>query len=184
MNQENPLSNPEKNLIAMGAAMGAGCRKCADKLYALAVGMKISDRQTREACQWGLDAKTQAVGTMRAKVDDLLSACCGRSDGGQKAGGPAGTRQNADKLMPLVRIASFVAANSAPDAAAEIRNAKAEGITEEHIRICISIGKMVRKNAQAFSDEEVEENLGGDLVEEMCCPLTSGADKASGCSCG
>ncbi len=183
MSQENQLSNPEKNLIAMGAAMGGGCRKCADKLYDLALGMKIPEQEVQRAFQWGLDAKDQTAGTLRAKVDELLGTCC-TGESGQKTEASAGKTGPAEKLMPLVRIASFVAANSAPDAAKEIKRAKELGVTDDQVRACISIGKMVRKNAQSFSDDEIEENYVGDRgIEEMCCP-SSGSAGSSGCSCG
>ncbi len=41
--QDDRLTNEEKNLVAMGAAMGAGCRTCADKLYALALSLNIPE---------------------------------------------------------------------------------------------------------------------------------------------
>jgi hypothetical protein len=34
--RENQLTDKEKTFISMGAAMGAGCRTCADKFYAAA----------------------------------------------------------------------------------------------------------------------------------------------------
>jgi hypothetical protein len=180
--QGNQLDDRGKNLIAMGAAMGAGCRKCADKLHALAVTMKILDDEMLKAFQWGLDAKAKAAETMRAKVEDLLGCGCSRTGLKKEADHGPARQQHSDPLIPLVRIASFIAANSAPDAAAEIAEARSEGVTEDRIRLCISIGKMVRKNAQAFSDGEIEEIFAGE-IKEFCCPLAPESEKESGCSC-
>lgn len=112
-NQENQLGNPEKNMIAMGAAMAAGCRTCADKLYELALGMKIPEVEMKKAFQWGLNARTQAGGTMSAKMDELLVSCCAGEAPGRKIGGSS-KRGNAERILLPVRIASFVAANSPP----------------------------------------------------------------------
>ena len=40
------LSDGEKSLIAMGAAMGAGCRTCADKLHRIALDQNLSGRRS------------------------------------------------------------------------------------------------------------------------------------------
>lgn len=149
--QEDHLTNEEKNLVAMGAAMGAGCRICADKLHKLAVSLKIPEGEMAQAFRWGLDAKSEAVLTMETKISTLIG-----DDQEKQAGAFSG---KAGGLASLVRIASFVAANSAPDALMEIKQARAQGMTPGRIRLCISLAKMVRKNAMAFSDQELSENV-------------------------
>jgi len=175
--QDDRLTNEEKNLVAMGAAMGAGCRTCADKLYTLALSLNIPEAMMVTAFDGGLAAKAQAVRTMEAKISALTG------DKRRKDGSASGCSQ---KLSSLVRIASFVAANSAPDALAEIRKAKAEGIAAEQIGIAVSLAKMVRKNALSFSDQEISDNACGDELdgEEMCCPLSPHTWSGSACSCG
>lgn len=173
--RENHLTNEEKNLVAMGAAMGAGCRTCADKLHGTAEVLKIPEGEMAQAFHWGLEAKGDAVRTMQQKVSTLTG------DGPEKqAGALAG---NGAGLASLVRIASFVAANSAPDALAEIKEAQAQGITPEQIRMCISLAKMVRKNAMAFSDQELSAAVQDPEGGEMCCPLTASSKDAPACSC-
>ncbi|MBA4392296.1 MAG: hypothetical protein C0407_01970 [Desulfobacca sp.] len=176
-NTNDPLTNEEKNLIAMGAAMGAGCRTCADKLHQIALSLKIPEGAILKAFHLGLTAKDEAVKTMTNKVSTLLGDHQERyrsvSEGGLK------------KLDILVRIASFVAANSAPDVLSEIQKAEADGLTPDQIKRCINLGKMVRKNAMAFSDQEISDNVNGlkTEAEEMCCPLSPAPEKASACSC-
>jgi alkylhydroperoxidase/carboxymuconolactone decarboxylase family protein YurZ len=176
--QENHLTNREKNLVAMSAAMGSGCRQCADKLYGVAVSLTIPEKEMLMAFQWGLDAKAEAIGTMRAKVSELL--------GDSKGIDAQATVASSKKLATLARIASFVAANSAPDVASEIQRAKEHDITPDQIQTCISLARMVRKNAGIFSDQEISDNVGsfGSAGDEMCCPLTPGAKDSPACSCG
>ena len=176
--QGDHLTDQEKNLIAMGAAMGGGCRTCADKLVKVALSLKIPKEEMAMAFDFGLTAKTEAVRTMEAKISSLVDAKA--RDG---ASAPEAGRQ---KLSSLVRIASFVAANAAPDALAEIEKAKAQGITADQIRMSVSLAKMVRNNAMTFSDQEISAGgCGCESDEEaMCCPLPVGGKKASACVCG
>jgi hypothetical protein len=175
--RDDHLTDREKTLVAMGAAMGAGCRTCADKLYGIAVSLKIPETEMVMALNGGLEAKFQAVGTMEAKVCALV--------GGAGPKDPS-VSEGCGKLSSLVRIASFVAANSAPDALREIREARGQGIVPEQIGVAVSLAKMVRKNAILFSDQEISENaLGLQFVgEEMCCPRPPDRRNTSACSCG
>lgn len=176
-NQEDQLTNAEKNFIAMGAAMGAGCRTCADKLHAIAQSLNIPEGEMFQAFHVGLTAKAEAVKTMNAKISTLL-----RNGQGNK---PSVNEGGLKSVAALARIASFVAANSAPDVLSEIARAEANGIHSEQIKLCINLGKMVRKNAMAFSDQEIANKVKGlqPGPEEMCCPVSPGSVSAPGCSC-
>ena len=175
--QSDRLTDREKTLVAMGAAMGAGCRTCADKLYGVAVSLAIPEAETAMALNGGLEAKAQAVRTMEAKISTLV--------GGAGAKGTSVSEERG-KLPSLVRIAAFVAANSAPDALAEMRKARVQGIPSEQIGTAVSLAKMVRKNAISFSDQEISDNDCGLQFgrAERCCPLSPDTGNASACSCG
>lgn len=177
-NQEYHLTNQEKNLIAMSAAMGAGCRQCADKLYGVATSLKMPEKEMLRAFQLGLDAKAEAIGTMRMKISELMG-----NDKGIDARDPD---VSSKKLAALARIASFVAANSAPDVVSEIQKAQEHDVTPHQIQMCISLAKMVRKNAGVFSDQEISDKMRSfeSDGEEMCCPLSPGSKDSSACSCG
>jgi hypothetical protein len=173
--QDNQLSNQEKTLIAMGAAMGAGCRTCADKLYDRAVSLNIPKTEILKAFLLGLDAKNAAVKTMQEKVSALM------------ADNPAGrTTEFPENLAAMIRMASFTAANSAPDFLAEMNRTASAGITAEHIQLCIATGKMVRTHATEFSDKDISAKINDSEsnVRGACCPDSANVQSASGCSCG
>lgn len=171
---EDHVTPREKALIAMGAAMGAGCRTCADKLYEIAVSLNIPPADMMKAFKAGLDTRPEAAGTMKRKVLSLIHP-------GEEAA-PEG--RVPESLLSLMRIASFTAANSAPDAVSEINKARSQGVSTDQIRICVSLGRMVRKNAIESSDREISElaGLSEDSAEEPCCP--AGPLQGSACSCG
>jgi hypothetical protein len=173
--QDDHLTSEEKTLIAMGAAIGGGCRTCSEKLYAVATSQKIPPNDMLKAFLCGLDARTEAIKTMKTKISTLI--------GDDKAIGTDGYPQ---KLATLTRIASFAAANSAPDVLAEATKARAQGATDEQLQICISLAKMIRKNAGAFSDQEISEKVTASAPCEKatCCSVPSDSKNAQPCSCG
>ncbi len=171
------LNDGEKTLIAMGAAMGAGCRTCADKLYRIALDQNLSREEILTAFLKGLEGKGEALRTMREKVRTLLGD-------GKKDGEPSAGRDK--KMAALIRLASFMASNSAPDACQEIMKAYAEGVTEREIKLCRSIARMVRENAMKFSDEEIGERLTAGTQEEEKggAPLEAVCGASCACGCG
>lgn len=170
--QGNSLSNQEKTLIAMGAAMGAGCRSCADKLYETAIALKIPRAEMLRAFELGLAAKQTAVQTMQEKIALLL------------AGEPVDAVQDfAENLASLIRLASFVAANSAPDCLKEMDRAARAGIPAEQIQLCLAAGKMVRSHASGFSDQDIMDKWTGTRSNSSdCCSGAPGTQNA-GCTC-
>ncbi len=166
------IPDREKTLAAMGAAMAGGCRTCADKLYEIALSIGIPETEMGEAFQTGLLAKSEAADTMREKASSLVGTPNESLDAGLNG-----------KLSFFVRIASFTAANSAPDVIEEIRKAREHGITAEQVQICIGLGKMVRKNAISLSDGEISEQAGlADFgTAQSCCPASP--ESKSACSC-
>ncbi len=172
--KDNQLSNQEKTLIAMGAAMGAGCRTCADKLYDVAKSLNIPQEEMLKAFLLGLDAKAAAVKTMQDKVSALMDGNAGNA------------KDFSENLASMIRMASFIAANSAPDFLAAINKPASKGITNEQVQLCIATAKMVRKNAMSFSDQEISNKFSCSEpdLQGICCPGSANTKETSTCSCG
>lgn len=173
--QDNQLSNREKTLIAMGAAMGGGCRTCADKLHQMAVSLDIPGEEMLKAFLLGLEAKEAAVRTMKQKVASLMGDFSSEKTG-----------ELSEKLTSMIRMASFTAANSAPDCLGEFPQASSRGITADQIQLCISSAKMVRKHAMEFSDGDISDKLScsDTNTRAACCSASGNSQNASACSCG
>lgn len=147
---EKHMTSREKNLVAMGAAIGAGCRVCTDSLYESAVSMNLPQYDVMKSLFAALDSKMQSAKTMKDKISELINS--DKSD----------SRKNTPisaMLISLVKIASLTAANSAPDVILEIDRARAKGATHDQIQICVALGRMVRKNSYFYSDREIERHL-------------------------
>jgi hypothetical protein len=171
------LNDGEKSLIAMGAAMGAGCRTCAEKLNRIALDQNLSREEILSAFLEGLEGKAEALRTMRAKVQSLWG------EYNKEAEASLGLDK---KLAALIRTAAFMAANSAPDACREMEKSLVEGVTGKDLKLCRSIARLVRDQAMKFSDQEIEERLfsGSKEEEKTEKPLVSVCGEGCACSCG
>ncbi len=138
------LSDQQKILVALAAAMGAGCRTCAEKLSAMAAEARIESHEVEAAFAEGLLARQAATETIRAKATSLL---------GREPRLEAG--DGAPQVADLCRLAAAAAANSAPDALRYAGAARSVGATETAIGVAIGIARSIRSKAQGFSDEEL-----------------------------
>jgi alkylhydroperoxidase/carboxymuconolactone decarboxylase family protein YurZ len=140
------LSSKEKILVAMAAAMGGGCRTCAQGLYSTAGSTGVTAEEIGRAFADGLGQRDSATEVMREKAAGLL----GRVPGPD--GGVADRR-----ISELSKLAASVALNSSPDALELLGAARSSGATEAEIRVAIGIGRSVRSKAQGFSDADLAE---------------------------
>jgi alkylhydroperoxidase/carboxymuconolactone decarboxylase family protein YurZ len=162
MSESQTLGSKDKLFIAMAAAMGGGCRICAERLHAMAGSDGITPEEQERAFLEGLRARESATKVMRRKAETLIGRELrheGNSDGGSDL-----------RILELSRLAAAVAANSSPDALLHMADARAAGASDSEIEIAIGTARMVRSKAQGFSDEEVGA-LRQNEAEEAPCPL-------------
>jgi AhpD family alkylhydroperoxidase len=147
MDENSSINNKEKSLVALAAAMGGGCRVCAENLYGIAVSVGATSDEIQRAFLDGLIVRQSATEIMREKAGALLGRPLGPDV-------PAGGGRAA-RVTELSRLAAAAAANSSPDALREIASAQAVGVTEGQIGLVIGIARAIRTKAQGFSDAEI-----------------------------
>lgn len=160
------LNGLEKAQIALAAAMGAGCRTCADKLYPMFESLGAAPEEIESALSAGLGARESATALMRNKAHELV----GRISGARAPDVDGG----ASRISELMRIGAGVAANAAPAAAHHIERARSLGATRDEIQLAIGVGRMVRSKAQGFSDAEIDGTHASEPAAEVPrapCPL-------------
>ena len=116
MAEKESLTGKEKTLIALAAAIGGGCRTCAETLYAMAQTVEASSDEIERAFADGLRQRDNATEVMRQKAAALL----GRTPRIEIADSGA-------PVSELAKLAASVALNSAPDALRHRQTAKAKG---------------------------------------------------------
>jgi len=142
------LSEKEKTLIALSAAIGGGCRICAERLNDLAHTADATPEEIERSLAAGLRQRDRATQLMRDKAGALL----GRAVGVEGGANAAPTR-----LESLGRLAASTASNSAPHALEHVDAALAAGATRSEVKVAIGIARTVRSKAQGFSDAELSE---------------------------
>ena len=178
MSETQALESKDKLFIAMAAAMGGGCRTCAEKLHSMAGSEGIAPEEQGRAFLEGLRVRERATEVMRRKAEALVG---GKLRHGENGGGATHLR-----VLELSRLAAAVAANSSPDALNHIADAREAGASDAEIEVAIGTARMVRSKAQGFSDEEVGASKQNE-AEEAPCPVETAqaeaASRAGGC-CG
>jgi alkylhydroperoxidase/carboxymuconolactone decarboxylase family protein YurZ len=156
------MSGREKTCVALAAAMGGGCRTCAERLSSVARSQKMTDGEIEWAFAQGLEAKQSGTELMREKASELT--------GGDPQSPAEPGSLEWERLGELAQLAAAVAANAAPEARRHIELAKSAGATESAIGVAVAIGRTIRGKAQGFSDEELDErNESDDRLAVSCC---------------
>jgi alkylhydroperoxidase/carboxymuconolactone decarboxylase family protein YurZ len=167
MSNPGTLTKVEKAQVALSAAMGAGCRTCADNLYPVLRSFGAGADEIEPALDEGLRTRRATAALMQSKADALV--------GRTPAPDVANDDEIGSRLSELMRIGAGVAANSAPTVLHHLKRARSVGATEQEIGLAIGIARLVRSKAQGFSDAEIDEacakEASGAQVPEVPCPL-------------
>jgi len=168
------LDNKEKALVALAAAMAAGCTRCAEKLHPMGLEAGASADEIEWALYEGLRARESATTIMRRKAEALLDRPLKlvAMGGGE---GPA-------PVAELVRIGAAAAANSAAEATRRLEGAKLFGAGDPAIATALAIARTVRSKAAGYADEAIDafwdgkrsgtargEDSPGDSPRDVCC---------------
>ncbi len=164
------LTQKEKELIAVGAAISAGCQKCSDFHFKKVIEEGASSEEVNKAVT---DAtfvinssketmQRKAYSLMNIKREDVAECCSDRSD----------------RMAELVKIGAAVATNCTTNTKKHIELAISLGVSSKEIEIAVGMAKAIRKKAGEFADQAVSEGLHTEVIVEET------ATASSGCGCG
>ena len=175
------LSEKEKGLIGIGAAVAAGCQPCTRSLMQSARAAGACERSVRLAIETGLAARTRATEAM---------ALWAETEQGQAPVVDASFRLEKERMATLIAAGATYAANSTATLDSQIENAQAYDWTNVQIAEAFTVGRAVAQTA-AKKVEAAAMRQGYSLVESdpSCCGdgLTAELDQApaqTGCGCG
>ncbi|PKN35965.1 MAG: hypothetical protein CVU61_00235 [Deltaproteobacteria bacterium HGW-Deltaproteobacteria-19] len=173
---ERVMSDGEKTLVALGAAIGGGCEKCAENLFRIADGQGVTAEELMSACRIGFEAKSEAVRSMKDRLAGIMK--------GDGASCDESRKMDVQKLAAMIRAAAFAAANAAPDATGELKKAFKQGAGKGDFRMCLSIVKTIREKAASFSDQDILEKMGNLMSDGRRVDKEAGSACCTGASCG
>lgn len=177
---ETRLSQKEKELVAVGAAVAAGCIPCTTyHVEELRTAGATTDEITH-AVDAALCVKGSARGIMENAAYDAL--------GSQKEEQPACCVGPTDRVKELVSIAAAVAVNCTTNFHKHVAAGRSVGVRDDEIQLLVELAKMIRSKAAEKVDEATREvTTPESTVAQACCGSTVGltreSEAAAGC-CG
>lgn len=148
---EQRLTQKEKELIAVGAAVSAGCQKCANYHFKQA----FEESATREEVQQTVASATCVIDSsgeiMQRKAYSLMEI--------DREEVPESCSDEQDRMTILVKIAAAVAANNTNNIERYIGMAKSIGASHGEMTVAAKLGKAILKKAGEFANEAINEAL-------------------------
>ena len=142
------LTPKQKELVAVAAALGAGCIPCTEHHAGAVREVGASEEETAWAASIGLEIKRESLAIMAELAADRLALP--RTDGtetdGQRGAGET-------TLGALVAIGAATAAHCAPALEREIAAARQRGASEANITRAFRIAQKVREVGARKADE-------------------------------
>ena len=176
------LSHKEKELVAVGVAIAAGCIPCTQYHMKAIAAAGATREEITHAVDAALCVKGSTTGIMQKVAYDALgvpteehAACCA---------GPT------DRLNELVSIGAAVAVNCPTNFHSHVEAGRRVGIQEDEIQLVVGIAKMIRGKAMEKMDTaSASVSVSAVPQTEDCCEATGAQASAtqpqtmSGC-CG
>ena len=174
--QQPTLSPKEKALIAVGAAIAAGCRPCLERTVRLARGAGACERSIRLAIETALAARTRQVESLAEWAETVQ---------GGKPDVDESFRRERAQLVELITCGSALALRDAKNLPARLAGALETGSNERMIASALAIARSVAETAASVAEEAIGSLVSGSAADPVpCCgdvrPVES---PPGGCSC-
>lgn len=174
------LSPKEKELVAVGASVAAGCIPCTEYHLKEVKGAGATSQEITAA----IDAALCVKGSTRGIMEQVAYTALGvpREEQPSCCAGPT------DRMKELVSIAAAVAVNCPTNLRKHVDAGRSVGVRDEEMQLVVGLAKMIRSKAMEKIDDAVKE-LSAPAQAEVCCGPTVSAKSAlqsqaaSGC-CG
>ncbi len=160
------LSRKEKELIAVGAAVAAGCQKCADYHFNKIFEVGVTLPEVKKAVADAACVIDSARESMQGKAYALLkiprgevAECCVDSS---------------ERVAVLVKLGAAVAVNCTSNISKHMQLAQSLGVTDHEITVVTGIAKAVRNKAGEFADQAISQGLANKNADKTTC---SGVDQ-------
>jgi AhpD family alkylhydroperoxidase len=157
---EARLSQKEKELVAVGASVAAGCIPCTQ--YHLKE-VRVAGATTEEITH-AVDAALCVKGSTRGIMEKIAYDALGVPKEEQ----PSCCVGPSDRLKELVSIAAAVAVNCPANFHKHVTAGRTVGVQDEEIQLVVGLAKMIRGKAMEKIDDAVKA-LSVPAQAEACC---------------
>jgi len=167
-----PLRLKERELIAVGASVAAGCKPCTDYHFKAAREAKLNDDEIRQAINNAMSVRQSALEIMKDYGLQHL---------GEGLDGPADKGGQGTGIEELVAVAAAFAVNCTSNLERHLGAAETLGITDDEIDEVIKLARFIKGKAASHVEKIVTPDENGERIAD-----TSAAAKAAdagGCGC-
>lgn len=167
---EQKLSSEQKELVAVGASVGAGCHPCADHHLKAGARAGLDDERLLAA----VTSASRVAAEAAVLMDDHV-----RGKLGSSVTGPALLSRLEEALVSL---GAALGANDARNIERQLRTALELGVSRPQLEQAIETAKTVQESAARIHVREAERLL--DALATHVDDLENEADSGDGCGCG
>ena len=148
MNQRR-LTQKEKELIAVGAAISAGCIKCSNYHFTQAFEQGATTEEVQRAVTDATLVIVSSYEILQRHAYNLIKVA--------RKEQPTNNTESTESLSTLVKIAAAVAASSTTNIKKYVELAQADGISSGEISLAIKMARAILNKAIEFADEAITE---------------------------
>ncbi len=144
---DQELSRQEKEIIAIGASVAAGCQPCTEHHVGEARAAGVSEREMRQAVDDALCVRRRASAVIARHAGMLLggspsadAACCGQKT----------------LLRELTSVAAAFAVNCTVNVEIHVAAARRSGATERQVQIAIGLARTIKRVAASHAEDAAD----------------------------
>ena len=145
------LTQKEKELIAVGAAVSGGCVKCSNYHFKQAIEQGASKDEVHQAVMAATTVIESSVEILQRTAYSLMNI--------ERQAVTVRDIETSEPLTALIKLASAVAANNVANVKRYIGIADELGSSSSEINLTIRLARVIQKRAGKFVDEAIAEVL-------------------------
>ena len=153
------LTQKEKELIAVGTAVSAGCQRCCNYHFKKVFEVGATLDEVKASIMNATNVIALADEMMQRKAYALMEVTREEVE--------VNNTEQLDRMDALVRIGAAVASNCTPTIELQIEAAKAALLNHDEMIVAIKLGKMILRKAGEFADEAISESLASAEEKEI-----------------
>jgi AhpD family alkylhydroperoxidase len=151
------LSQKEKELIAVGGSVAAGCVKCSHYHFRQAFEQGASQDEVLRAVIGATEVINDSVEILQRTAYELMDV--------ERDKVTTFIDKSTDSLTALIKLAAAVAVNNVANTRRHIEAANRLGASPAEIHLTIKLAKVIQNRAGEFVDEEIEEFTAETMAE-------------------
>jgi AhpD family alkylhydroperoxidase len=176
MKIDGRLSYKEKELVALGASLAAGCIPCTRHHVGEVQGAGASQEEIDRAIDAALCVKSSTRGIMERTVREAL--------GSPAPADPSCCAGATDRMRELVSIAAAVAVNCPTNLEKHVRAGRDVGVGDDEVQIAIGLGRAMRNKASEKVDAAAAALAASEAGEPAgCCEGAAASAPAASTGC-